>query len=161
MRPRRGPAPADGPGGPGRLAAGSVSYKPTISEDIFCTVAEIINGTVLQNQQLDGRSVLHDLAEPSESAVDLHWYYPHYSPQAKAPAAAILSEGFKLIEFYDPVRVELYDLNMDISESHDLSAEQPDRVKILRQKLHAWLDKTDPVRHALNPAYRQNSVQID
>ena len=44
----------------------------------------------------------------------------------------------KLVEFFEDMHVELYDLSQDIGESQDLSEEMPEKAAELRDRLHAW-----------------------
>jgi arylsulfatase A len=53
-------------------------------------------------------------------------------------ASAIRSGNWKLIEFLDTGKVELYDLAHDLPESHDLSSEMPKRAEKLRNQLDDW-----------------------
>ena len=82
---------------------------------------------------------------------DLHWYYPHYAPEAQMPGAAIRSGDYKLIHHYDPERLELYDLARDTGEGHDLSDRMPDLASDLDGKLEGWLESVDAQMHILNP----------
>ena len=71
----------------------------------------------------------------------LFWHYPHYQLYqlgGTTPYGAIHAGDFKLIEFYEDMRVELYNLRDDIGEQHDLAAKMPDKVNELRARLHAW-----------------------
>ena len=45
---------------------------------------------------------------------------------------------WKLIEFYGSGRVELYDLHADVSESLELSIQEPDTVARLLAALRSW-----------------------
>ena len=45
---------------------------------------------------------------------------------------------YKLIEFFEDGRLELYHLRDDMGETHDLAAEQPDLAKELHGRLVAW-----------------------
>jgi arylsulfatase A-like enzyme len=84
----------------------------------------------------------------------LAWYYPHYSPQAKWPGYAIRKGDFKLIEHYDPVQVELFNLRKDIGENDDLSASMPDKVREMQDSFSLWLEKMNPVLHTPNPNHQ-------
>ncbi len=138
---------------PGRIAEGTICHIPTISQDVFPTVLEAV-GTGRPAQKIDGRSLWTDMRSPGTDApVDLCWYYPHYSPTAKRPGMAIRSGSMKLIAFFDPPRVELYDLARDPGETKDLSAEEPEVVRRLNQKLNRWLVQCDPELHTLNPRW--------
>ncbi|MHB1317540.1 MAG: hypothetical protein ACYCYF_02870, partial [Anaerolineae bacterium] len=45
---------------------------------------------------------------------------------------------YKLIEFFEDGRLELYDLGEDIGEEHSLSAEMPALAATLHRRLVAW-----------------------
>ena len=45
---------------------------------------------------------------------------------------------YKLIEFYDTGRAELYDLHADLGETTDLAGKMPERAAALRKALHDW-----------------------
>jgi len=136
---------------PGRVKAGTVNETPTISQDLYATVVEIAGPQARPGKPLDGRSLVGEMTgngrlEPR----DLHWYYPHYSPQAKQPGAAMRSGDWKLIEFYDPARVELYNLKDDIGETTDLAKDRPEMVKDLLNRLHTWLRDSGAIMHTPN-----------
>jgi arylsulfatase A len=63
------------------------------------------------------------------------------------------SGDWKLIEHYDPPRLELYNLASDPGEKTDLAGQQPHRVAQLRSKLEAWLDSLHTIRHRPNPNF--------
>ena len=50
---------------------------------------------------------------------------------------------FKLIERFEDGRVHLYNLADDIGELHDLAAEVPDRMEMMRSRLHEWYETVD------------------
>ena len=137
---------------PGRIPQSSISENPTISQDIFVTISEIMGTNNIGQEDLDGRSLLRDFSNEKWNG-DLYWYYPHYSPQAKRPGAAIRSGNFKLIQFYDPYKTELYNLEKDIGETIDLSGQMPEKVKELSNKLEHSLNNMGTLRHTLNPNY--------
>jgi arylsulfatase A-like enzyme len=140
---------------PGHVEPGTVSATPTISEDIFSTILDIAAVKFPTGKIIDGRSLVPDFSfeGPAPDSVPLHWYYPHYSPQAKRPAAAIRYGSYKLIEFYDPPTVEMYDLKADIGETNNISESFPDLRDKLLDRLHTWLDQTEPIYHTPNPAF--------
>ena len=45
---------------------------------------------------------------------------------------------WKLIEFYEDMNCELYNLKDDLGEARDLAKDKPEKVAELRAKLHAW-----------------------
>lgn len=137
---------------PGHIIGGSVSNNETISQDIFPTIVDIAGLDIPTENSVDGRSLVSDFSMEAHHP-DLFWYYPHYSPQAKSPGAAIRSGAYKLIQFYDPYSVELYHLIDDVGELNDLSVALPVKVEELQVKLEHWLDEMGTIRHTLNPEY--------
>lgn len=142
---------------PGHIQPGTVSDVPTISEDIYATIVDIAGKETTPGESLDGRSLVNDFSdkEVESEEVDLHWYYPHYSPQGSNPGAAIVSNGYKLIEFYDPEKVELYNLKEDPGETHNLSNEMSSKILELQGKLRKWLHDANPIMHTYNPLFKQ------
>ena len=64
--------------------------------------------------------------------------HPHYHGSTWTPGASIRDGDWKLIEFYHWNEVELYNLQDDLGENHDLSKENPAKSNELRMKLRAW-----------------------
>ena len=137
---------------PGKARAGETSAVPVIGTDVFATIAEAAGAK--GGSAADSRSLVPLLTGEADSlAGDLYWYYPHYSPQAKQPGAAIRSGGWKLIEHYDPAKVELFDLAADPGESRDLAASRPEVRGRLLEKLRAALAEAGTKMHTPNPAF--------
>lgn len=138
----------------GRIPGGRISEEPVTGADIYPTVAELA-GDAAKPGKTDGRSLAALLLDPDSEQAErsLYWYYPHYSPQARRPGAAVRRGRYKLIEHYDPSTVELYDLEADISETRDLSASQPELAAELRADLQRWVDDHVAIPHRLNPDY--------
>ncbi len=133
---------------PGKIETGAVSDVPVIGPDLCPTIAEIAGERALPVKVVDGKSLVPLLAINGEwDREDLYWYYPHYSPQAKQPGAAVRSGDYKLIEHYDPPGVELYNLAEDIGGKVDLASRMPDKAAELEKKIHDSLEATGRTRH--------------
>jgi arylsulfatase A-like enzyme len=65
--------------------------------------------------------------------------------------AAVRVGDWKLVRFHRKGAWELYDMKADRTELHDLSAEQPERVKELTDKWQAWAERAH-VKPYPNPA---------
>ncbi len=91
----------------------------------------------------------------------LAWHYPHYSNQTSRPGGAIRVGDYKLIEFFDLNRLELFDVKKDPGEGRNLSAEKPDVVKDLHAKLVAWRAEVGAKMMTPNPAYAPNAPDKD
>ncbi|MEN9573119.1 MAG: hypothetical protein RL514_974 [Verrucomicrobiota bacterium] len=111
---------------------------------------------------IDGVSLAPLLKDTGTNAPrPLFWHYPHYSNQGGKPGGAIRDGDFKLIEFYETGRVELFDLKS--GENRNL-AEDPAhtaRVKAMVSKLDTWRIKTGAQMMLPNPAYRPSPQAAD
>jgi len=85
---------------------------------------------------------------------DLYWHYPHYSNQGGKPGGAIRRGDWKLIEFYEDMRVDLYNLKDDVGERTDLAAKEPDKAKELRAALTDWRRAIAAQMPTPNPDYK-------
>lgn len=138
---------------PGRIMEGEVSSVPTITYDLYPTIIDFVRGAE-PGQDLEGislKSLLTSGDIPDQR--ELFWYYPHYSPQAGQPAAAVRSENYKLIRFYDPPGLSLYDLGRDPSEENNLADNMPEKCAELEKRLEDWLEKSGTIMFTLNPEY--------
>jgi arylsulfatase A-like enzyme len=134
---------------PGTTCPMSVS-----SIDLFPTILELCG--VPSDAKPDGVSIVPLLRGGTISRDALFWHYPHYSNQGGKPSGAIRAGNTKLIEFYETGKLELYDLNKDVGENHDLANERPDIVKRMATKLDAWRRSVDAQMMKPNPAYIPN-----
>ncbi len=125
---------------PGVTRAGTTSAEPVVSMDFFPTMLQLAGLPLQPEKHVDGLSLVPLLAgKKSQLPRDaLYWHYPHYHGSTWTPGAAIRSGDWKLIEFYDYEKVELYNLKTDLGEQHDLAAELPERRDELLTALHQW-----------------------
>ena len=72
-----------------------------------------------------------------------------------SPGGAVRMGDWKLIEFYEDNRVELYNLKADIGEKNDLAAKMPEKVNKLRDMLHTWRKEVDAKMPTPNPNYKK------
>ena len=139
---------------PGRIETGSECDVPVISTDFYPTILEMGELELMPGQHLDGNSLV-PLLEGSGTLNErpIFWHYPHYSNQGGKPGAAVRMGKYKLIEFFEDNKVELYDLEIDIGEQNNLSAEMPDKVNELLEILHNWQKEIDAGMMDSNPGY--------
>ena len=142
---------------PGVTKAGSVCDTPVISMDMFPTIMEMTGVKPPPGTGPDGVSLVPLLRGKDKLNRDaLYWHYPHYQLYqlgGTTPYGAIHAGDFKLIEFYEDMRVELYNLRDDIGEQHDLTAQMPDKANELRARLHAWRKEVGAQMPESNPNY--------
>jgi arylsulfatase A-like enzyme len=143
---------------PGVTRPGSVSDAPVITMDLFPTLVEMAGlGAAAARSGVDGISLtplLRGAPRPTRDA--LFWHYPHhqhYQLGGAMPYGAIRAGDFKLIEFFNDRKVELYNIREDIGEQRDLASSQPKRVAELRNRLHAWRKEVGAQMPTPNPKY--------
>jgi arylsulfatase A-like enzyme len=140
---------------PPKIRAGSTSDAPTMSIDLFPTLVELC-GIQPKPQQpaWDGVSVASVLLEKGPVRRDtLYWHYPHYHPGGATPYGAVRSGDWRLVEFYEDGRTELYNLKDDISETKDISASQPKKRDELLGLLRQWRTEVGAQMPTPNPNY--------
>jgi len=123
---------------PGVIAAGSRTDATVTSPDFYPTLLEAAGLEAMPRQHLDGVSFLPVLKGDAFERGPIFWHYPHYSNQGGTPGCSVREGAWKLIEFFEDGRCELYNLVEDVSEERDLAASEGDKVKELKGKLDAW-----------------------
>ncbi len=124
---------------PGKTKPGSTSDVPVVSTDFYPTILRMAGLSLKPKQHLDGVSLAALLQGGKAPARNtFYWHYPHYSNQGGPPSGAVRRGDWKLIEFYEDGRLELYNLKDDPGERTDLAARLPERARELRQVLQTW-----------------------
>ena len=127
---------------PGVVAAGGVSDEPVISMDLLPTIAEACGVALPADVKLDGVSLVAHLRSGGAAPLDreaLFWHFPHYRGGDIPPYSIVRAGKWKLIQWWEGPRFELFDLEADLGETTDLSARHPDVVADLRARLAAEL----------------------
>lgn len=127
---------------PGLKTKGSSCDQPVISMDFFPTLKELAGLEKETGPALDGRSLVPWMKNP-ENKEDrlLVWHYPHYHGSAWRPGSALRSGSWKLVEYYEDGKLELYDLSTDIGEEINLRDTLPELADSLKQEMHRRLEK--------------------
>ncbi|HVE41700.1 MAG TPA: sulfatase [Planctomycetota bacterium] len=137
---------------PGRVAPKTECDVPVISQDLYPTLLELAGVALPAGQALDALSIVPLLDRKGRlPARPLFWHYPHYSNQGGRPGGAVRIGNYKLVEFFEDSRVELYDLSTDPAEEHDLAATQRERAEEMRKKLAEWRTSVDAQMPTPNP----------
>ncbi len=87
---------------------------------------------------------------------NLVWHYPHYSGQGGRPGGVWRDGPWKLIEFYETGRRELFHLEKDPSENRNLALDESIRVKAMAAKLNDWRNSAKVQLMRPNPKYLPN-----
>lgn len=132
---------------PSNVPAGEACNQPTMNVDFYPTLLEAAGVEPSPKQALDGVSTLAAWRRPSASIgrETLYWHYPLDRPHflGGVSSGAIRDGNWKLIQFFDDDRTELYSLTDDPSEQRDVAAEHPELVDELKTKLADWQNSVD------------------
>lgn len=150
---------------PNHIMAGATCDTAVIGYDLLPTFADIAGGSENNPPQnnVDGLSIKPLLSDP-EVQLDrlqfdrsLIWHFPYYHPETgfkdaietigvndfavsqTRPQSALRHGRYKIIHFAEDDRIELYDLETDLAEQHDLSASLPEIAAQMRARLDTHL----------------------
>ncbi|MCC6363675.1 MAG: sulfatase [Bryobacterales bacterium] len=136
---------------PGITKKGTACETPVTSIDILPTVAGLLG---LRTPEVDGVNIAPLLKGGHKlSREALYWHYPHYSNQGGVPGGAVRHGDYKLIQFYEDMRVELFHLRQDPSERRNLVNKEPKIAARLQRMLEEWRKGVDAAMPVVNPAY--------
>jgi len=132
---------------PAIIKAPQIKQKGSISDQVICgydfypTILKLAGIPLLPEQHMDGKAWV-----PGAKILErtICWYYPHEHGSGHMPSAAVRSGNYKLIWYLTEDRVELYNLEDDISEHEELSRQFPDKTKELKDYLENWINDTKP-----------------
>mgnify|MGYP001823555581 CR=1 FL=1 len=160
---------------PGVVAPGGSSAEPVIGVDVYPTLLDIA-GAQRPDQPLDGVSLLPLLRGEVASLPrrPLFWHFPAYLQSYRTsvleqpdplfrtrPCSVVRLGDFKLHQYFEDGRLELYDLRRDVGEESNLATARPGKTRELLQVLEAWREEIGaPVPTEGNPEYdREAEVQ--
>jgi len=142
---------------PGVTKAGSVCRQPVSSIDFYPTILGItgLAGDPKHNADMDGLSLVPHLKNNPAANLKrdvLYWHYPHYYPTT-SPVSSIRQGDWKLLEYLEDKRIELYNLRKDIGEENNLAERMPEKAEELRKRLDAWRKAVAAQMPTPNPKY--------
>jgi arylsulfatase A len=144
---------------PGVTRPGSTSDEPLSTIDLMPTILECAEQQ--PQADIDGNSFASILKSPQADLPRdaLYWHYPHYHAGGDSPYGAVRSGRWKLIEFYEDMRVELYDLASDIGESRNLAEQNTAKRDELRGMLYRWRESVGAQMPTENPNFDAERAQ--
>ena len=150
---------------PGTIPEGATSSHRINSVDLYPTLLELSGSRTPGNYKLDGISYLPALLQKTISErPDMFWHFPGYlgagpNTYRTTPVSVIRSGNWKLLEFLEDGKLELYDISKDIGEKNDLSKSNAEKTSELAQKLRAWriaINAPMPTKNTPKPSPTQN-----
>ena len=129
---------------PGIVEAGSVCQVPVTSTDFYPTILEMTDSPLVPDQHCDGSSLIPLLQKQvSLDREAIFWHYPHYGNQGGTPGSSIRMGDYKLIEFFEDGRCELYNLQKDLEQQHNLAEEETERLVEMKTRLSRWREEVE------------------
>jgi arylsulfatase A-like enzyme len=126
---------------PGVLKAGSASEQVVSSVDFLPTLMSMAGVKSALPKDVDGTNMVPAMKGVAAAQRTIYWHYPHYANQGGPPGGAVRSGDWKLIEWYEDGKVELFNLKEDIGETNDLSGKMPEVRNKLRVQFEEWRRK--------------------
>jgi arylsulfatase A-like enzyme len=148
---------------PGVVQPGTVTDQVACSIDLFPTLQEATRGA----EELevpgvrDGWSLVPVFRGETLKTRPIFWHYPHYANQGSRPGGAVRLGDYKLIEFYENGRRELFDVRKDLPETRNLIAEKPEVANDLAARLEEWRKEVGAKMPTPNPEFVPNPQAKD
>ena len=152
---------------PGVARPGGACDVPVIGIDFYPTMLEMAGAPQLSGHILDGVSIVPLLrGKGTLNREAIFWHFPAYLeaynekqwPWRTTPAGAVRQGDWKLIEYFEDGKIELYNLKEDLGEKKDLAGTMPGKANELHRTLIEWRKNVDaPVPAEKNPQYDHNA----
>jgi arylsulfatase A-like enzyme len=139
---------------PGVTKPGTINNQPICSIDFMPTILHGCN--VDSDVKFDGIDISLALEGNSLPERALFWHYPHYSNQGGRPGSAIRNGDYKLVEFFENERRELFNIRRDPGETRNLIAIQPKIADELSRGLASWRTDVGAKMMSPNPSFVPN-----
>src|SRR5262245_33304188 len=134
---------------PGQVKPGATCDVPSVHVDLYPTLADLSGAKLPDNQTLDGESLV-PLFRDANANLKRDAIYQHFPAYLGAgpghwrttPVSLIQVGDWKLMEFFEDGRLELYNLKDDIGETNNLAKSMPDKTRELHNRLLTWRKET-------------------
>ena len=127
---------------PGKVPGNTLAEQPVNMMDLYPTLLDAVKIKPDARQKLDGTSILPVLENPTECLQrdSMYWHYPLDKPHflGGRSSGAIRKGDWKLIEFFETGKLELYHLAEDLGEKVNLVDQYPEKVGQLHKLLVDW-----------------------
>ena len=124
---------------PGHITAGTTSAIPVVGTDIFTTVLSITGIPLPDDRTIDGINMLPALkGESVERPIPLFWRTHVSGPNDRV---AMRIGDWKIVGNDTLTEFQLYQIEKDWKEEHDLASKMPEKTEAMKEKLIAlWKD---------------------
>ena len=136
---------------PGVIPSGGTNNTPVITPDLYPTLLELAGVADVPGHVVDGISLAPLMKGGGSIRREaIYWHYPHYHSGGATPYGAVRSGDWRLIEFFEDGRQELYNLHLDPGERTNQVALKPWVADKLQNDLARWRERVGaqmPVRN--------------
>ena len=139
----------------GKIVGSQKNETPISNLDIFPTLLEVA-GIEMPEEESDGQSLLPILVKDKEwDDRPLFWHFPIYlqaitdknenrDMKFRTRPGSVMRYGkWKLHHYFEDDALELYNLEDDLGEQHNLVDAEPEKAKELFEMLQEWRVRTD------------------
>lgn len=151
---------------PGITQPGSISNAMIQTSDFYPTLLNGLGISLPEDHQLDGVDIRPALKGKQLNRKAIYTYFPSGPPVHDwlPPSISIHTGDWKLIRVFHEGKkgahaYRLYNLKADISERNDLSKQHPQLVKLLDQKIEAYLLEAKTVVPVINPNFNPSKYR--
>ena len=134
---------------PEQIAPDTVCDSAVISTDYFPTFLELAGQSLMPQSHVDGESMLPLWLGDRVASRTLYWHFPHRDK----PSSSVIDGNWKLMHNIMSDQYELFDLDADPEEAHDLSLAHPEHLDRLAKMLQAHLQDSAAQRMRPNPQW--------
>ncbi|MBQ9893342.1 MAG: sulfatase [Bacteroidales bacterium] len=136
---------------PGNKLKGSSNDTPVCTIDMLPTLLDYAGVPVPEG--IDGVSIRPLMEGKHLADRPLYWHYPHYGNQGGDPSTAMREGKWKLIWYHLDGHYELYDLENDEKELHDVADDNPEVLESMAARMQSWLKETGALLPVPDPEY--------
>jgi arylsulfatase A len=131
---------------PGRTPAGASSNQMVCLTDLFATCAELVGGKLPDEAAEDSYSFLaamfgRQVVEPRTTMVNHSNFGEFAFRKGFWKLVFRMSGKNRDLSRGKPTIAELYNLEIDVAEQHDLASEQPERVSTMTSELRSLVER--------------------
>ncbi len=141
--------------------AGNKCDTPVTGTDFYPTLLDLAGLPLKPAQHEDGVSLKPLLSGHTIGERNLIWHYPHYGNQGGDPSCIVRRGNWKLIYYFEDNHQELYNLAADLSETNDIAAQNPVKVKELSAGLFGYLKNVKAKFPEKDPTYLEEDQLKD
>lgn len=143
---------------PAMCKAGSKTGTQTMNTDHYATIVEAAGLKPDPDEAMDSVSYLPVLKGAPQSRGPMFFHSPQSRPTQTGDqdSSALIDGKWKVFKDLDSGRIELYDLERDPGENHDLAVEMPEKLASMKSELEKIATETHARTGCNNPFKKEN-----